>query len=48
MDMIKPWHVVTLVCVLALVAYVVVVARAFLSGVRGEERGRRRRRHPRA
>jgi hypothetical protein len=47
MDMIKPWHVVTLVCVLALVVYVVVVARAFLSGVRGEERGLRRRRRPR-
>ncbi|WP_157277134.1 hypothetical protein [Oerskovia sp. Root22] len=47
MDMIKPWQLVTVVCVLALLTYVVIVVRAFLSGMRGEERGRRCRRRPR-
>ena len=40
--MIKPWHAVTAVGVLALVTFVVIVDRAFLGGLRGEERRRRR------
>ncbi|GAA3226518.1 hypothetical protein GCM10010488_30200 [Oerskovia jenensis] len=43
---IKPWQVVNLVVVVAIVVFVVIVVRAFLGGLRGDER-RRHRRAPR-
>ncbi|MBE7699896.1 hypothetical protein H9623_06175 [Oerskovia sp. Sa1BUA8] len=43
---IKPWHVVNVAIVVAILVFVAIVVRAFLAGLRGEER-RRHRRAPR-
>ncbi|MFF2623944.1 hypothetical protein [Oerskovia jenensis] len=40
---IKPWHVVSIVTVVAIVVFLVIVVRAFLGGLRGDERHRHRR-----
>lgn len=44
---IKPWHVVNVVVVVSIVVFVTIVVRAFLGGLRGDER-RRHGRPPRS